>query len=994
MSTAQLWWRNKMRKRIDITIIFVSLLILSFVPVRGYALNSAREITYKNVNTVLTKEDIELRGENYLFSGLTDTLPYTVTEDDLGINDLAIYDGENMRMIKIVVTDASREVDRDGWTIIEASPDTRIVYVSSSEGDDDYTHPDSRANFRPGAHNASDIGVINPDDKPVQEYESLLRVNPVMTGNDEPEGVASASNYGGGLNPWNAFDSRGGWHGWRAGYDTSGWIQYKFSSPKVVSGYVIENRGSGDPDSAPKNWTFEASNDSESWIILQEVLEEEEWKRSEVREFQFANTQEYQYYRLNISENNGADRLHLSEFQLLGPTIVEVNPVETISKADSLIRDGYADWMLLKKGDVWENQNIIISKNGFSSEKRLKIAAYGNKTERPRVGRIRVNSNNANNILISGLGVSRINSWFSQQGGRPKNVLIEDVKTYSIDSDTYDMTLSGIDNLELRRNVIAEPHPEEQQYNAAIYGSGNKGWLLEENRWHNFLGPDTETQTHKRNMVYIAASNRNVTFVRNIVTDSARHGAQIGGHGRSIVMENILARHRHPLEVGLRPRLPDGFSVNAYIKDNIIMEGRPNNPNSTPWSDGCGIMFANFDPDNKNVVSGNIIFNPDKSNNNFPSGNGGLIASTWHNVTSGMQSAVIKKNIVYNWSRSMRLSNFEGKVQNVLIHNNLIQNPIDRSDSGSSGYLARRDNNGYDLSDNIYFQYDIDVSDLFVNKSTILSWEKWLNESGETGSEIKELDFLDTNRTLGTYQEKLKEQKNPSFDGYDHNLPWPDEGMRAFVKESYQQSSHNWEWDYHPVRILEYFREGFTVLADPESIKISGPKELEIPVSGEKNQIYAIEIRDENDTLLKDEPYNARIVDNPHGVSLSGTRLTVTPQAEPGDIVIEVKLEEYDEIKDEFTVTLLYDKAAPDKVLPERDFITPSNPELKFGEEAKEVLITDVRGNEVFRKEKGTSRFIIWNPGKRGTVSIESGIYIYRIKTKDGYEYGTVVVAK
>jgi len=77
-----------------------------------------------------------------------------------------------------------------------------------------------------------------------------------------------------------------------------------------------------------------------------------------------------------------------------------------------------------------------------------------------------------------------------------------------------------------------------------------------------------------------------------------------------------------------------------------------------------------------------------------------------------------------------------------------------------------------------------------------------------------------------------------------------------------------------------------------------------------------------------------------------------------------------------------------------RSFITPSNPELKFGEAAKEVIITDVRGNEVFRKEKDTSRFIIWNPGKRGTVSIESGIYIYRIRTDKGYKYGTVVVAK
>jgi len=257
-------------------------------------------------------------------------------------------------------------------------------------------------------------------------------------------------------------------------------------------------------------------------------------------------------------------------------------------------------------------------------------------------------------------------------------------------------------------------------------------------------------------------------------------------------------------------------------------------------------------------------------------------------------------------------------------------------------------------------------------------YDRWLELSGETNSKWEQVDFFDTNRSLATY--------NASLGG--------EESFEAFIMEAREQSRQNWDWDYSPVKVRDYFVEGFTVLSDPESIKISGPEELEIPVSGEKNQIYSVKITDENGTVLKDEPYNADFVGNPHGVSLSGTRLTVTPRAEPGEIVIKVKLDEYEEISDEITVRLLYHKTAPEEVLPERSFVTPSNPELKFGEEAEEVLITDIRGNEIFREEKGSSRFIIWSPGEGSKVSIESGIYIYRIKTEDGYKYGSVVVAK
>ncbi|MFP4192036.1 MAG: hypothetical protein ACLFU6_08200, partial [Candidatus Hydrogenedentota bacterium] len=77
------------------------------------------------------------------------------------------------------------------------------------------------------------------------------------------------------------------------------------------------------------------------------------------------------------------------------------------------------------------------------------------------------------------------------------------------------------------------------------------------------------------------------------------------------------------------------------------------------------------------------------------------------------------------------------------------------------------------------------------------------------------VDFKDWERTLGTYQQMVMEEKeeNPDFDGYHVNGEFDDDlAHRAFVESAYQQTRQNWDsdWDYHPVKILEYFREGFT----------------------------------------------------------------------------------------------------------------------------------------------------------------------------------------
>lgn len=85
----------------------------------------------------------------------------------------------------------------------------------------------------------------------------------------------------------------------------------------------------------------------------------------------------------------------------------------------------------------------------------------------------------------------------------------------------------------------------------------------------------------------------------------------------------------------------------------------------------------------------------------------------------------------------------------------------------------------------------------------------------------------------------------------------------------------------------------------------------------------------------------------------------------------------------------------PPKDKPEQKFITPKNPEVVFGKEVDEVVIRDYNGNEIWKQKSDGVNIIVWRGEDQGGKKIESGAYIYQIKTKDGKrKYGVVIVVK
>ncbi|MGE6576626.1 LamG-like jellyroll fold domain-containing protein [Paenibacillus xylanexedens] len=128
---------------------------------------------------------------------------------------------------------------------------------------------------------------------------------PIMTSNTAPSGVASASSINTtNFQPYLAFNqtnltTNDAWIS--ASGATNAWIEYRFPSPRAIARYKITCRSSGE-GSAPKSWSFMASNDGVNWIVLDEKSNVTEWLASETREFIFINTQSYSHYRLHVKE--------------------------------------------------------------------------------------------------------------------------------------------------------------------------------------------------------------------------------------------------------------------------------------------------------------------------------------------------------------------------------------------------------------------------------------------------------------------------------------------------------------------------------------------------------------------------------------------------------------------------------------------------------------------------------------------------------------------
>lgn len=147
-------------------------------------------------------------------------------------------------------------------------------------------------------------------------------ITPGMNGNSSTYSgmtgyAVASSSYFGNHYPYYAFDDYNTASTWAANGKT-GWLRFDFGAgnEKTIVRYGISV---GNAAEAPKNWTFEGSNDGNNWTVLDTRTDITNWKtgQNNTRYFTFNNTQSYRYYRLNVTDNNGGTYLRILQMEMM-----------------------------------------------------------------------------------------------------------------------------------------------------------------------------------------------------------------------------------------------------------------------------------------------------------------------------------------------------------------------------------------------------------------------------------------------------------------------------------------------------------------------------------------------------------------------------------------------------------------------------------------------------------------------------------------------------
>ncbi len=236
------------------------------------------------------------------------------------------------------------------------------------------------------------------------------------------------------------------------------------------------------------------------------------------------------------------------------------DPVQSISRGVGLLRNGSADWLLLKCGDTWNGGLGVWRKSGRSNDEPMLIGSYGT-GDRPLLKTgidsgfwaASISNQEIDHIDIIGL-------HFYADGRDPNSttyvgpydttgidiltktdgITIEDcqVEDYAVNINLQSY-YGPITNAQIRRNVIDDAYATST-HSQGLYGFGVSNLLIEGNTFDQ-NGFNTEVAgagpTYYNHDCYLSSNNTGVIVRDNIFARAAGYGLQARSGG---IVENNL----------------------------------------------------------------------------------------------------------------------------------------------------------------------------------------------------------------------------------------------------------------------------------------------------------------------------------------------------------------------------------------------------------------------------------------------------------------------
>jgi hypothetical protein len=490
-------------------------------------------------------------------------------------------------------------------------------------------------------------------------------------------------------------------------------------------------------------------------------------------------------------------------------------PVKTIAAGLALLRDGFPDWLLLKRGDTWPNNPSDSPMGGSwqlggrSATERFVMASYGSSTVRPIIKAgaytiVYTTSKASSNIALVGLDFySNFNDQSSPDfdpslgnagsaiglGPAMDNLLIEDCisRYFLIDFSISPNFVSN--NFALRRSIIVDAYEKVSGHSQGLFISNINGVTIEDNvfdhnGWNETWPVGRATQFNHN--IYMVDNLTGPIVVRNnIFARASLTGIQ--GRAGGDFTNNLFAEN----PIGMNFSRGAAANVGGGIHQNVFLGARitPDGTNNGSAIQVLASKNALFDG---NIISGDTwsagtAIEIDGQKDTIPATPGAL----------GHDTSTIQNNIIYHWglpyySDYRLVANGVGgfSLKALTVQNNDFQfgrNPTQLIYHGTTSIAEET------WSSNRYFDDQIPPNNLFTFGSQGgISFASWQSQVESTAIN-QQVSYPDPTRTVGSYNTSLGGAATTD----------------AFLTRARQQSKYNWSDSYTANAVNNYIRAGF-----------------------------------------------------------------------------------------------------------------------------------------------------------------------------------------
>lgn len=472
-------------------------------------------------------------------------------------------------------------------------------------------------------------------------------------------------------------------------------------------------------------------------------------------------------------------------------------PKRTIWAGYELMREGFPDWLLLKRGDQFDNQMVYTFKSGRSASQRQLVATYGPSTQRPLVrsgltdGGGRMGQGRTDNLAIVGIAfVPHLRTGQTPEeptGFRwldnGRNILLEDLQFQGYKDNISVQGFNGIvENFVIRRcqflDAWARGGHSQGIYASKVNGLTFDQCLFDRNGWW----PGVAEPTIFNHNIYVQVDCANVTMRETISARGSSHGAQIRPGGE--VRNNLFIENAISLLIGTGgvagggtdPTLP----VVANAQHNVILAGR-NISSALPRGFGMDVMFTS-----SGTISHNLI-------KDIGSGTAPSAIRLDGNQGAGNRNLTISHNVIHNWGGPVSFVGGSSKLAGITFADNRIDSSnanvplVSLSDAANTAAITARNNR--------YWAPNAPAPSLFRLGSNGQSFDQWRTALGETGSEQAAITAPNLGVSIANFNQAA------GFTG----------GADELLSRMRLQSRMSWDARLTASSVNRYFRNGMGI---------------------------------------------------------------------------------------------------------------------------------------------------------------------------------------